>query len=145
MEEPIRQLVYVSNAEFGILPQDIEGILSLSRKNNADLKVTGILVYADGVFIQVLEGDHKTIGDLYDKISDDRRHNKVALISDQFCNERTFPGWSMAYLSESAVRVGEWAGVPGVINSEELLEILIENGDSISKYLLNFAEALEQD
>ena len=59
----IRQLVYVSNAKYGLGDRDMESILAASRRNNRALDVTGLLIYADGVFIQVLEGADLTFRD----------------------------------------------------------------------------------
>jgi hypothetical protein len=42
---------------------ELQNILSLSRKNNQMKNVTGVLLYGNGQFIQLLEGDR----DLVDK------------------------------------------------------------------------------
>jgi len=144
MTSPIRQLVYVSNAKFGFEERDMKSILVASRRNNPALDVSGLLVYADGVFIQVLEGAEKTIEQLYEKIAEDVRHDNVAVILDQNCDERTFPRWAMAHLSGSAETVGEWAGISGAMNGDELLAVLAQNKDRISNYLLGFAQALDR-
>ncbi len=143
MTPPIRQLVYVSNAKFGLEDRDMESILAASRRNNKALGVTGLLIYADGVFIQVLEGTEEAVGRLYDKIAEDVRHDNVAVISDQICEERTFPRWAMAHLSGSAETVGEWAGISGTISETELLSVLSQNEDRVSNYLQGFAQALD--
>ena len=145
MTTPIRQLVYVSNAKFGFSDKDMESILATSRRNNQAMDVTGLLVYADGVFIQVLEGAKETVGQLYDKITEDIRHDNIAVISDQNCDNRTFPQWAMAHLSGSTETVGEWAGISGAMNGSELLSELAQNNDGVSKYLRGFAQALDQD
>ena len=143
MKSTIRQLFYVSNAKYGLGDRDMESILAASRRNNRALDVTGLLIYADGVFIQVLEGAEETVDQLYDKIAQDVRHDYVVVISDQACDERTFPRWAMAHLSGSAETVGEWAGISGAINGTELLGELSKNKDGVSNYLWGFAQALD--
>ena len=144
MTQPIRQLVYVSNAKFGLENRDMGSILAASRRNNPAADLTGLLIYADGVFIQILEGPELAVGELYEKISEDTRHNDVVVISDQNRDDRTFTKWAMAYLSGSTEKVGEWAGMSGALNGAELLAQLSQNKDRISKYIWGFAQALDR-
>ena len=46
-----RQLVYLSDAKFGLKMNDIQKNLTSSRRNNLNEEVTGLLIYSDGVFI----------------------------------------------------------------------------------------------
>jgi hypothetical protein len=53
----MKNIVYVSAAVKLLDDDQLFDILSSSRKNNAERDVTGVLLYSEGVFIQVLEGD----------------------------------------------------------------------------------------
>lgn len=91
------ELIYCSVAHDDISSKDIQDILMTSRKFNDANKVTGCLLYHDFEFVQILEGDQKIVQDLYANIKRDNRHSVVTLLSEGKKNERTFPGWSMAY------------------------------------------------
>ncbi len=67
-------LVYVSSATRPFSGEDLRVLLETCRKNNAELGVTGMLLYKDGNFMQVLEGDERKVRTLYEKISGDARH-----------------------------------------------------------------------
>ncbi len=61
-------LVYVSSATRPFSGEDLRALLATCRKNNAELGVTGMLLYKDGNFMQVLEGDEEAVRGLYEKI-----------------------------------------------------------------------------
>ena len=58
-------------------------------------ETTGILLYSDTKFIQLVEGDYKVIIELYDKIKTDSRHDQVRMISMGPIKKKAFPSWHM--------------------------------------------------
>lgn len=93
-----KQLVYLSyTTENFDFEKDIDDILSHSRKNNPELDVTGMLVYRDEMFIQLIEGPEENIQKLYGKITMDMRHSNLSIIVQQDVEERVFPDWTMGY------------------------------------------------
>jgi hypothetical protein len=91
----LSQLVYVSNRKPICTEQEIEKILASGKKNNPALNITGILLYSDTKFIQLVEGEYKVINALYDKIKTDPRHDQARLISMGPIQEKSFPSWHM--------------------------------------------------
>lgn len=91
----LAQLTYVSIRNASCTEAEIQKILSSCKKNNVGLDITGVLLYSDSKFIQMVEGNGKTIGDLYEKIKLDSRHSSVYMISYGPIKERTFPSWHM--------------------------------------------------
>ena len=49
-------------------------ILAVSRANNVLLGITGFLIYIDGGFLQILEGDERAVRELFMHTCNDRRH-----------------------------------------------------------------------
>jgi hypothetical protein len=92
----LSQLVYVSSRKSTCTDTDIEKILSACKKNNPTSDTTGVLLYSQNKFIQYLEGDSKQLLNLYDKIKQDKRHEKVMMISYGPIKEKNFPSWHMA-------------------------------------------------
>jgi Sensors of blue-light using FAD len=92
----LSQLVYVSTRKPNCTGEEIEKIVESCRKNNAPLKITGVLLYSETKFIQLVEGEAKTIMGLYDKIKKDNRHTNPVMISYNPINEKSFPSWHMA-------------------------------------------------
>jgi hypothetical protein len=93
--EALFQLVYKSTETDSMTEAELRDLLLSARKKNADLGVTGLLLYAQGRFLQVLEGPEATVRDLYAAIRNDPRHTNVETLVTTSTSERTFPDWSM--------------------------------------------------
>jgi hypothetical protein len=91
----LSQLVYVSNRKPTCTKEEIEKILASCKKNNPGLDITGVLLYSDTKFIQLVEGESKVIMNLYDKIKKDARHTNPMMISYGPIKQKTFPAWHM--------------------------------------------------
>lgn len=98
-ESQIYHLSYVSTSCDNLKYDDIKNILEQSNKNNALSHITGILVYCNKHFFQILEGDKQEITDLFEKISIDHRHDGVIKIHEGFIEKRRFETWHMAFKS----------------------------------------------
>ena len=86
-------LVYASAAT-SAAPR-LDDILSASRRNNAQNCVTGLLLFADGAFIQALEGPEKAVEETFARIQNDRRHKHIMELYCAPLDRRNFPNWSM--------------------------------------------------
>lgn len=91
------QLIYCSAARKRFGPGDLVRILDQARLNNARCGVTGMLLYADGSFFQVLEGEEATVDSVFESISRDDRHGGVTLIIREPVSRRSFGDWTMGY------------------------------------------------
>jgi hypothetical protein len=92
----LSQLVYVSTRKPNCSAEEIEKILESCEKNNPPLNITGVLLYSERKFIQLVEGESKVIVGLYDKIKKDTRHLNPMMISYNPVSEKSFPSWHMA-------------------------------------------------
>jgi hypothetical protein len=90
-------LAYVSAATRRFDQQELETLLATCRRNNAALGISGALVYADGSFMQVLEGDEDTVRALYARIERDPRHHDLIVLDEGAEPVREFGDWSMAF------------------------------------------------
>ncbi len=99
MSEQLHQLVYTSKAKLPITFKEITDINTQAKTNNKGKNLTGVLLYQDGCFLQLLEGNKETIHDTFKKISKDRRHNTVKILVDKPVNKRHFPNWDMTLKS----------------------------------------------
>lgn len=91
----LAQLVYVSNRKSNCTEEEIQKILASCKKNNPPLDISGVLLYSDTKFIQMVEGESKVITELYDKIKLDKRHANAMMISYGPIKEKSFPSWHM--------------------------------------------------
>lgn len=102
---PLLELVYLSNAFPLDFPQsELERILASARRRNAELDVTGVLLYHKGTFLQMLEGPPDAVRHLFgDIIHDDPRHRAVVHCWEQPIAARSFPEWRMGYVDGGAL------------------------------------------
>ena len=91
--------IYASAAKQAFGKAELAELLERARTNNARLNVTGMLLSAEGSFFQVLEGDEATVDGLLAKISADKSHEKVTLISREPIAKRAFGEWTMGFSS----------------------------------------------
>jgi len=102
------------------------------------------LVYVDGQFLQVLEGEQEVVSALLEKISKDHRHRDIKVVYKTAIERRTFNAWQMAYVSPSAKELATWAGLSNTTTLESTLKTL-ENEPNrfpsmLSKLLLAIPE-----
>lgn len=91
------QLIYVSQATSSIQLDEIENILEASRANNQVEQVTGMLMYKDRLFIQILEGQKDDVFSVYNRVKDDSRHQGVQIIEELEVPKRQFDQWIMGF------------------------------------------------
>lgn len=93
----VRQLIYLSAAVTNMEEVDLACLLAQARRRNEQLGITGMLVYADGNFLQVLEGEPDILEDLLNVIREDPRHTRFMVLVDRTITEREFGDWSMGF------------------------------------------------
>jgi hypothetical protein len=96
-------LIYISSASSAMSEQDLADILSVSRSNNSQTSITGMLLYKNGEFMQALEGNRDDVEKLYEIISQDNRHKDSLVLSRKEIPERSFAEWSMGFKNISAM------------------------------------------
>lgn len=93
----LTHLIYTSLASSGFMETELPELLNHSRDNNGKADVTGMLLYTDGSFFQVLEGDEPSLLKLFDIICADARHEKIVKIIHEPIARRAFADWSMGF------------------------------------------------
>ncbi len=97
--ETLLHILYTSSSDGLMREPDVAAILEQSRRNNAAVGITGLLVYCDGSFIQALEGPADVVEATMQRIEADPRHRDVTRIVTYETSARDFPDWTMAYAS----------------------------------------------
>jgi Sensors of blue-light using FAD len=95
---PLVELVYVSAATKPYTRERLLELLGTARSHNRAVGVTGVLLYDEGSFLQVLEGDPRDVEELYRHIIKDGAHGGVLVLSRRTITERSFSEWSMGGL-----------------------------------------------
>ena len=108
-------LVYSSTTDHDWSQDELLQLLTWSREWNVRHGVTGLLLYRDCVFMQLLEGDEETVRSLFARIRADRRHQDVNLMWTTETPARRFADWTMAFRELREHPVPD-AGYNGALN-----------------------------
>ncbi|MCX7110337.1 MAG: BLUF domain-containing protein [Proteobacteria bacterium] len=100
------QLIYLSSLSDIRLEHEIGKILESSVRNNNENGITGMLLYANGNFLQVLEGERNAVEEAFARICADPRHYDIIVLLREPIAQRNFSQWSMGYqhLNEHDIR-----------------------------------------
>jgi hypothetical protein len=96
--DPVFHLVYISHAAEDISYTDIRDILSESRKHNGQENITGLLIFRDGFFLQLLEGSESAVKNILGKIMMDDRNHSLRVLIEAGGDQRLFADWQMAFI-----------------------------------------------
>jgi Sensors of blue-light using FAD len=104
-------LAYSSVGTHHFEQSELVDLLTLARDFNSKNGLTGMLLYVDKSFFQILEGKEKTLHDLYSRIEQDDRHTQVIKLIEIPVEKRTFSEWSMGF---AKVTRADLATIPGL-------------------------------
>ena len=104
------QLVYSSVAVTPFTGAELLELLQKARARNTQSGVTGLLLYKQGQFMQLLEGEERTVLSLYGLICKNPKHHQIVTLLSSPATERLFPAWSMGFQNLEGVDFGS---VPG--------------------------------
>jgi hypothetical protein len=93
------QLIYGSSAIVAMNGKAMKNILSVARDNNRQLGITGLLLYKDGNFMQVLEGSEAAVRGLFSRLEQDQRHAGIMIYVEREIETREFANWSMGFVN----------------------------------------------
>jgi hypothetical protein len=107
---PLIHSIYSSAAAGTFQEHEIPGLLERIRKANEAIDVTGMLLYIEGSFFQLLEGEPAIIDALIRKIQSDTRHKQFTLIIREPIPARNFGEWTMGFETIGLAEAGELLG-----------------------------------
>lgn len=140
----MRQLLYVSHVCRDFPPASLDRILAVSRANNAMTGITGLLLHISGGFLHMLEGEERTLRELYARIGADRRHRDLHLLLDREAGGRSFPGWSLGF-ERPAPDDPETAGMFGVVREAVHGRLAPRAGKVVAVMLETFYRVQRED
>lgn len=91
------RLVYMSHAVKPFSTDELMSLLRQCRKGNSATSITGVLLYFNECFVQVLEGKEEEVNKAFQKIKADPRHRNVVELERSYIKVREFPDWSMGF------------------------------------------------
>jgi len=129
-------IVYVSFAQKALSEEELKNLLQEIRGKNAEQGVTGLLLYNDGAFIQVIEGNEAVINRVFNSISKDNRHTNVVKLLEEPIDQRAFPDWSMGFRQISEEQSSSIPGFSDFMHHKNPVQTIRNSTEQVI-YLLN--------
>jgi hypothetical protein len=122
--ETLIHCIYSSAARQALDSSDLRALLDQARKNNSACGVTGMLLYVDQSFFQVLEGDEAAVDAVYERIKLDSRHHKLTRIIREPISRRAFGQWTMGFAQMSEQDLANLAGVNDFFGKNSIISTI---------------------
>ncbi|MCM3875972.1 MAG: BLUF domain-containing protein [Thermoanaerobaculia bacterium] len=136
------RLIYSSEATPGLATADLEEMLAESRIRNRVCGITGVLVFVDGAFLQIIEGEKDDVLGLMERIERDPRHRSIKVFHEEEVDERAFASWNMAYLSPSTEEVARWVELEGGTTIGSVLSSVEREPGRLPGMVVNILKAI---
>ncbi|QED36212.1 BLUF domain-containing protein [Antarcticibacterium arcticum] len=86
-------ICYVSTAKADLEKPEVENLLDYTSNFNNSHDIRGVLLYSEGNFFQILEGDKKFVLELFDQIQKDNRHHNIIQVLGKDLKQGAFDGF----------------------------------------------------
>lgn len=119
VDNELIMLSYTSIASHLMTHDELIDLLSHARVRNGQRNVTGMLLYLEGCFFQVLEGEREVVESLYLHIAKDTRHHHVMKLIEATIEDRGFSDWSMGYQHVTREELAHVTGLTDFLDHED--------------------------
>ncbi len=109
--------IYSSKATKTFTAEELVAILKKSQNNNIKVGLSGLLLYKDNQFMQLIEGSEKAVRTTLKKIGADPRHKDITTLLEGTTDERQFSEWSMGFRDLNSPEVRSLDGYSEFLNT----------------------------
>ena len=96
-QKDLIELSYLSEAVSDFSFLGLMRLLDSARTFNKNNGITGILLYDNQQFGQVIEGERASVMKAWRRIQDDKRHHRIELLEIREITERSYPNWLLRF------------------------------------------------
>lgn len=91
------ELSYLSEAVSDMSFLGLMRLLESARAFNQTNGISGILLYDNQQFGQIIEGERASVMKAWKHIQEDKRHHRIELLEIREISERSFPDWLLRF------------------------------------------------
>jgi hypothetical protein len=132
------QMSYLSQASAPMSADQLIALLMQCRTNNAERGLTGMLLYGNGTFLQVLEGEDAVVDRLVDTIAADPRHVGMRLLGRRTIERRQYADWSMGFERITDDNLKQVDGLRDFGASDFNVDYLAGHGDIVDSLMSQY-------
>ena len=119
VEDNLYRLCYASTQTEPMSAAQLIALLHSARDRNRAKGITGVLLHRQDSFMQVIEGKEAAVLELFDKIKQDPRHQRVEVLGENAVEEREFSDWQMGFVELDEVDVSLLPGFSNFLNETD--------------------------
>ena len=91
------ELSYLSEAVSDMTFLGLMRLLESARAFNQTNGISGILLYDNQQFGQIIEGERASVMKAWKRIQEDKRHHRIELLEIREISERSYPDWLLRF------------------------------------------------
>lgn len=119
---------------------ELPSILGASVRNNKLRGITGMMLYADGNILQVLEGEKEVLLQTFRTIQADLRHHGILVLIEAEIAARQFASWSMGFRQLTPADLQKLPAAAQIFRArEDEIALRVRAGDALT-ILNSFAQ-----
>jgi hypothetical protein len=92
---------YLSTANRDLNQDEVAELLDLTEIRNNNAGVNGLLIYSEGNFFEVIEGEESKIKELFENIKEDPRHRNIMIVFEKKIDKPLFDEKEANFISEN--------------------------------------------
>ncbi len=128
---------YVSTSNRDLNHDEVTELLDLTEIRNNNKGVNGLLIYSEGNFFEVIEGEKNMIMDLFEDIKEDPRHRNIMMIFKKEIDKPLFDDKEADFISVNTKH--------HQINMENFLYYIKDLDESAQKSVKNILRAIGEN
>ena len=134
------QVSYLSKSPEPMTAEALLSLLNECRTNNRKNGVTGMLLYANGTFLQAIEGEEKVIDALLERIYADPRHAEIQMLHRTEIDRPQYADWSMGFDQVSNEALDEVEGLRDFGEENFNFDYLVGHGSVMDSLLDHYRQ-----
>lgn len=139
----LTHLIYISSAVTEPNDTELDAILESAVRHNKQQNITGMLLYAGGKFLQIIEGEKTDIDEAFNRIEQDSRHQNIIVLERAEIPMRSFEQWHMGFHRLTANDAIERPGFAPFFEKGFNAEKINARSGLAMDILLSFAECFD--
>lgn len=136
----MQQLIYISTATINFRRPQLISLLMEARSRNARLGITGMLLFCEGNFIQVLEGSKEAVQEVFSSILEDTRHTGIIVINETEVPQRSFADWTMGFENPGIDSISSLPGYEDITSENFRQKLEQANENYVMQVLASFED-----
>ncbi|WP_269526804.1 BLUF domain-containing protein [Coraliomargarita parva] len=141
--ESLYQIMYLSSATTELNGDALMKLLEGSRERNARKGITGLMLFADGSILHIIEGKETVIKELFEKIQSDSRHRGLQVLWSKTIPKRDFPDYKMGFRrTDQSELVDNIPGFSAIIENRQIPESMLKSlSKQVAIFIKSFAKS----